>query len=115
LVLKVREAGRVARVHALVATAVNAERYRELLGITVISSEDSAGWWLFFRDLVGRGLSGVHLVTADACPRRAGRSDRGNLARRVLATLPHPLQDKHNGPNVQDILARGSGLVTLSL
>lgn len=30
LVLKVRESGRVARVHALVATGVNAEGYREV-------------------------------------------------------------------------------------
>src|SRR5271155_5696072 len=33
LVLKVREAGRVVNVHALIATAVNAEGYREILGI----------------------------------------------------------------------------------
>ena len=35
LVLKVREAGRVVNVHALIATGVNAEGYREILGIDV--------------------------------------------------------------------------------
>src|SRR5712671_5607383 len=33
LVLKVREAGRTVNVHALVATGVNAEGYREILGL----------------------------------------------------------------------------------
>ena len=37
LVLKVREAGRTVNVHALVATGVNAEGYREILGLQVTS------------------------------------------------------------------------------
>ena len=32
LVLKVREAGRIVNVHALLATGVNADGYREILG-----------------------------------------------------------------------------------
>ncbi|AMC69960.1 transposase [Mycobacterium tuberculosis] len=45
LVLKVREAGRVVGVHTLIATGVNAEGYREILGIQVTSAEDGpAGW-----------------------------------------------------------------------
>jgi len=79
LVLKVREAGRVARVHALAVTEVNADGYREVLGITVTSSEDGAGWLLLFPDLVARGLSRVQLVTADA--------DAGLVAA-IGATLP---------------------------
>jgi putative transposase len=66
LVLKVREDGRVARVHALIATGVNTDGYREVLGIDVTTSEDGAGWLQFFRDLTARGLSGVKLVTSDA-------------------------------------------------
>ncbi|MFH5211372.1 IS256 family transposase, partial [Antrihabitans sp. NCIMB 15449] len=54
LVLKVRENGRVVNVHTLIATGVNAEGYREILGIAVTSSEDGAGWLAFFRDLVAR-------------------------------------------------------------
>ncbi|WP_197516530.1 transposase, partial [Nocardia sp. 852002-51101_SCH5132738] len=49
LVLKVRENGRVVNVHALVATGVNADGYREILGIQVTSGEDGAGWLAFFR------------------------------------------------------------------
>jgi putative transposase len=66
LVLKVREGGRVVPVHALVATGVNADGHREILGVQVTSSEDGAGWLAFFRDLTARGLSGVKLVTSDA-------------------------------------------------
>lgn len=66
LVLKVREGGRVVGVHALVATGVNVDGHREILGLQVTTSEDGAGWLGFFRDLVARGLSGVRLVTSDA-------------------------------------------------
>ena len=66
LVLKVREGGRTVSVHALVATGVNAEGYREILGLQVTSAEDGAGWLAFFRDLTARGLTGVKLVTSDA-------------------------------------------------
>ena len=66
-------------VHALLATAVNADGYREILGLHVTSAEDGAGWLAFFRDLVARGLTGVALVTSDA--------HRG-LVEAIGATLP---------------------------
>ena len=66
-------------VHALVATGVNADGHREILGVQVTSSEDGAGWLGFFRDLTARGLSGVKLVTSDA--------HRG-LVSAIEATLP---------------------------
>jgi transposase-like protein len=69
LVLKVREGGRVVKVSALVATGVNAEGYREILGIQVATGESTASWLGFFRDLVARGLTAtgpVGLVTSDA-------------------------------------------------
>jgi putative transposase len=79
LVLKVREGGRVVPVHALVATGVNADGHREILGVQVTTSEDGAGWLGFFRDLVARGLSGVKLVTSDA---------HAGLTSAIAATLP---------------------------
>jgi putative transposase len=66
LVLKVREGGRVVNIHALVATGVNGDGHREILGLQVSSAEDGAGWLAFFRDLTARGLTGVRLVTSDA-------------------------------------------------
>jgi transposase-like protein len=79
LVLKVREGGRVVPVHALVATGVNADGHREVLGVQVTSSEDGAGWLGFFRDLTARGLTGVRLVTSDA---------HAGLTAAIAATLP---------------------------
>ncbi len=79
LVLKVREGGRTVNVHALLAVAVNADGFREILGLQVSSAEDGAGWLAFFRDLTARGPSGVALVTSDA--------HRG-LAEAIGATLP---------------------------
>jgi len=66
LVLKVREARRVVNVHALIAVGVNAEGYREILGVDVTTAEDGVGWLTFLRSLTARGLSGVKLVTSDA-------------------------------------------------
>ena len=79
LVLKVREGGRVVHVHALVATGVNADGHREILGLQVSSAEDGAGWLGFFRDLTARGLAGVKLVTSDA---------HNGLVAAIGATLP---------------------------
>lgn len=66
LVMKVREGGRVTGVHAYIATGVNSDGHREILGLQIASAEDGAGWLAFFRDLVARGLTGVKLVTSDA-------------------------------------------------
>lgn len=63
---KVREGGRVVSVATLIATAVNADGHREVVGVDVITTEDGAGWTAFLRGLVARGLSGVQLVISDA-------------------------------------------------
>ncbi|MEV1245703.1 IS256 family transposase [Nonomuraea sp. NPDC049750] len=65
LTQKVREGGRIVNVHCLVATGVNADGRREILGLEVTSTEDGAGWLAFLRGLVARGLSGVQLVVSD--------------------------------------------------
>jgi putative transposase len=66
LTMKVREGGRVINAVVLVATGVNADGRREVLGLRVATSETGAAWNSFFADLVARGLSGVRLVTSDA-------------------------------------------------
>jgi transposase-like protein len=53
-------------VNVVVATAVNAEGHREVLGPDVGVSEDGASWLAFLRSLVGRDLRRVGLVTSDA-------------------------------------------------
>ncbi len=79
LTQKVREGGRIVNVAVIVATGVNAEGHREILGLDVITNEDGAGWTAFLRSLVARGLSGVALVISDA---------HTGLVDAVGATLP---------------------------
>jgi putative transposase len=61
-----REGGRVVNVVTAIATGVNGDGHREILGIEVFTGEDEASWTAFLRGLVDRGLSGVKLVTSDA-------------------------------------------------
>ncbi|HEY0949694.1 IS256 family transposase [Nocardioides sp.] len=79
LTMKVREAGRVINAVVLVATGVNGDGHREVLGCTVTTSETKEAWNVFFADLVARGLAGVRLVTSDA--------HRG-LVEAIAANLP---------------------------
>ncbi len=79
LTMKVREGGRVINAVVLLATAVNNDGHREVLGMRVATAETGAAWNEFFADLVARGLSGVRLVTSDAHP---------GLVDAVAANLP---------------------------
>ena len=67
IVMKRTWAGEVRNVSLLVASAVNADGYREILGICEGAKEDKSGWSSFLRHLLDRGLSGVQLVISDAC------------------------------------------------
>jgi putative transposase len=79
LTMKVREGGRVINTVVLVATGVNADGRREVLGLQVATSETGPAWNTFFADLTARGLTGVQLVTSDA---HAGLKDA------IAANLP---------------------------
>jgi transposase-like protein len=101
-VLKVREGGRVVPVHVLVATGVNADGHREILGVQVTSSEDGAGWLAFFRDLTARGLTGVKLVTSDA---------HAGLVSAIGATLPGAAWQRcrtHYAANLMSVTPKAS-------
>jgi len=66
LTQKVREAGRVVDVSAVIATAVNHQAQREIVGFDIVTAEGTASWTEFLRGLVDRGLTGVELVISDA-------------------------------------------------
>ena len=97
MTVRVREGGRTVLVHALVATGVNADGHREILGLEVTSSEDGAGWLAFFRGLVARGLSGVALVTSDAHP---------GLVAAIAATLPGASWQRCRTHYLRDLLTK---------
>ncbi|MCI4681315.1 IS256 family transposase [Rhodoblastus acidophilus] len=64
--LKVRENGRIVSVAAIIATAVNGEGRREIIGLGLGPSEAAVFWLGFLRSLESRGLKGVKLVISDA-------------------------------------------------
>lgn len=67
IVMKRTWAGEVRNVSLLVAIGVNAEGYREILGICEGAKEDKSGWSGFLKHLKDRGLKGVQLIVSDAC------------------------------------------------
>jgi transposase-like protein len=64
--LKVREAGRIVSVAVTIATGVNTDGRREVLGMAIGPSEAETFWSEFLRSLARRGLRGVKLVVSDA-------------------------------------------------
>ena len=64
--LKVRENGRIVSVAAIIATGVNTDGRREILGLGLGPSEAAVFWLGFLRGLEKRGLKGVRLVISDA-------------------------------------------------
>ena len=79
LTMKVREGGRVINAVVLIATGVNGDGHREVLGMRVATAETGPVWNEFFADLVARGLTGVRLVTSDA---------HAGLVEAIAANLP---------------------------
>jgi transposase-like protein len=104
LMVKSREMGRVVNVAVIVATAVNREGRKVILGVDVVTSEDGAGWEGFLRSLVTRGLNGVQLVVSDAheglknavakvLPGSAWQRCRTHFMRNLLTRVPKKAQE----------------------
>ncbi len=103
LTQKVREGGRIVNVACVIATGVNIEGHREVLGVDVFTTEDGAGWTAFLRSLVARGLSGVQLVISDAheglknaiagvLPGASWQRCRTHFVRNLLTRVPKSAQ-----------------------
>lgn len=65
LVVKVREEGRVRTCALLIASGIDTEGVRHLLGFELGDKESEASWQQFFTNLKKRGLCGVDLVVSD--------------------------------------------------
>lgn len=63
---KVREDERVESMAVVIATGVNTQGRREILGVDLMPTETEEGWAQFFKGLKERGLTGVQLVISDA-------------------------------------------------
>lgn len=64
--VKVRQDGRIISVAVIIATGVNNDGRREVLGMEIGASEAEPFWTGFLRKLTRRGLRGVKLVISDA-------------------------------------------------
>ena len=104
LVVKSREMGRVVNGAVIVATAVNREGRKVILGLDVVTREDGAGWESFLRRLVARGLRGVQLVISDAheglknavaktLPGASWQRCRTHFMRNLLTRVPKKAQE----------------------
>lgn len=102
--LKVRNCvSQVTSMAMVVATGVTSDGRREILGCALGDSEDGCFWQHFIDSLVDRGLSGVRLVTSDACRGLNAAADRAlqgaarqrcrvHFARNLLSRVPRSHQ-----------------------
>lgn len=101
--LKVREAGRVVSMAALIAIGVAANGERRVLGLELSSGNDEGSAWpRFVRSLVERGLVGVRLVISD---------DHAGLVRAVREQLLGAAWQRcrvHLTRNAQDLVPRSA-------
>ena len=100
LTQKVREGGRIVNVCVVVATGVNAEGQREILGMDVGASEDGAFWLAFLRSLTARGPQRGGAGNLRCSPGAEERHRRG-VCWGQLAALPHPLHGQPAHPSAQ--------------
>jgi transposase-like protein len=63
---KVRQGGQVRDAAVLIATGVDGEGKRAVLGVSVALSEQEVHWRTFLQHLVERGMRGVELIISDA-------------------------------------------------
>src|SRR5256886_3898270 len=93
-----REGGRVVNVSCAIATGVNADGHREIMGVDVFTSEDGASWTSFLHGLVARGLGGAKLVVSD---------DHLGLKQAIAAVLPGASWQRCRVHFLRNLLARG--------
>lgn len=65
---KVRQDGQIRDEAVLIASGVDKQGKRRILGISISLSEQEVHWRTFLQSLVARGLCGVQLITSDDHP-----------------------------------------------
>ena len=79
---KVRVDGQIRDVAVLVASGVDSEGKRTILGVSVSLSEAEVHWRTFLQSLVARGLSGIQLIVSD------DHAGLGSARKAVFGGLP---------------------------
>lgn len=108
LYMKVREDGRIRSRGVLIATGINTDGYREVLGFQAGDSESESTWSELFAWLKSRGLKGVDLITSDSHGGLVGairkefqgtawQRCQTHFMRNILDTAPKSLQTEIHG------------------
>jgi putative transposase len=79
---KVRESSQVRDAAVLIATGIDAEGHRQVLGVSVSLSEHETHWKAFLQSLKDRGLHGIKLVISD------DHAGLGAARRAVFGSVP---------------------------
>ena len=99
---KVRQSGQVRDAAVLVATGIDADGHRQVLGTSVSLSEHETHWKAFLKALKERGLNGVQLVTSD------DHEGLGAARRAVLGSIPWQRCQFHLQQNAGSYVPRQS-------
>ncbi|MGC9159747.1 MAG: IS256 family transposase, partial [Terracidiphilus sp.] len=88
---KVRRGGQIVSLGVLIVVGIDADGYREVLGVWIFDSESEASWGAVFRELKERGLRGVGYVVSDdhaGMVRAIGRHFQGAVWQRCQTGVP---------------------------
>ena len=128
---KVREHGAVHSKGILIATAVNEEGQREVIGFEVGDSETYESWANFFSQLKERGLKGVDLIVSDdhrglvkaireqfqgvswqRCQTHFSRNLLDKVSKQHRKHVHTRLKDLYNSPTLKEAYKRNQLLIT---
>src|SRR5450756_316733 len=128
--MKAREQHRIVSKGFLIATSVNDEGIREVLGFTVADGESEAAWNEFFLSLKERGLEEVDLVTSDDhggltkairkqfcgaswqhCQTHFSKNMLDRTPKKLQPELKVALTDLENAPDLNEATARKNQLL----
>jgi putative transposase len=123
--MKARNDQRVKSRGVLIATGVNNEGNREVLGFTIADGESEQAWGEFFESLKLRGLKAVDLVTSDdhsglknaiqkkfhgvawqRCQTHFSKNLLDKVPKKLRAEVKANLTDLYNAPELQDAKIR---------
>ena len=105
---KVREDGQIRDAAVLIASGVDLQGKRQILGLSVSLSEAEIHWRTFLQGLVARGLSGIQLITSD------DHAGLGAARRAVFGGIPWQRCQFHLQRNASAYVPRKEMLSTVA-
>jgi transposase-like protein len=105
---KVRQDGQIRDVAVLLASGVDRQGKRQIVGVSVSLSEAEVHWRSFLQSLVARGLRGIHLITSD------DHAGLGAARRAVFGGVPWQRCQFHLQQNASAYVPRKEMLSTVA-